>query len=42
MADNKVETALVEQVIDVIPIEIVKAAVSELLTMCEKKGNTTD
>jgi hypothetical protein len=42
MADDKVETALLDQVIDVIPIVAMKAPLSELITTCGTKGNTTD
>jgi len=40
MADNTVETSLLEQVIEAIPIKALQKPVEDLVTMCGKKGNT--
>jgi hypothetical protein len=40
--DNKVETAMLAQVIDMIPIEALKEPVTELINTCGEKGDATD
>jgi hypothetical protein len=40
--DNKVETAMIAQFLDVIPIDSLKTQAADLINKCENKGNTMD
>jgi hypothetical protein len=42
LIDNKVETGMVAQILDVIPTDSLKTQAVNLINKCEKKGNTRD
>jgi hypothetical protein len=40
--DNQVETAMLAQMTDMIPIEELKKPVTDVINTCGEKGDTTD